>query len=305
VSNTSPTKSITRGKGTAAKNIIHIHFDPHELPNHSGWFEIRLHLNNDYGRPHDKCSCYMMEAKISPIKRIALLLFFVGLVATFQHFLNAKGVCPFLDPDVHPIDPIDDNFVRLTAPINRYFIENPAVVELAQAISSLTLDFGMVLLVTVATTRRSSIQPFLALFLLMTFRFVAQLMAVIPCPPGFLWPKGKIYGYEVPTLFVDYHPANDMFFSGHTGTSLLIGLELWQLDYHRLAMFQLLIILPLISTFVVSVRVHRGIDVVAAILASIAACSIAKHIAEDLDRVIQVHRQVADKETAINSKKNK
>ncbi len=47
-----------------------------------------------------------------------------------------------------------------------------------------------------------------------------------------------IEGVEIPTLFVDYHPANDMFFSGHTGTTLLIALELYQLDYQRLAMVQ-------------------------------------------------------------------
>ena len=115
-------------------------------------------------------------------------------------------------------------------------------------------------------------------------------MAVIPCAPGYIWPVGKIAGFKIPTLFVDYHPANDMFFSGHAGTALVIGWELMQLEYYRCAWCQLLFILPCTCVWVIATRVHRGIDVFAGILAAIAACSISREIADSVDRLIMVHR---------------
>lgn len=84
-----------------------------------------------------------------------------------------------------------------------------------------------------------------------------------------------------------------MFFSGHTGTALVVGLELHELDYIKTAWVQLWVILPLISVWVVSTRVHRGIDVVAAILAGVAASSIAKSMADSIDRRLRVNTTAA------------
>lgn len=110
-----------------------------------------------------------------------------------------------------------------------------------------------------------------------------------------MWPKGKVFSFSIPTLFVDYHPANDMFFSGHTGISLLIGLELLELEYFKLAWFQLFLVFPFISVWVVALRVHRGIDVIAAIFAAIAACGISKTISESVDLQLQIHRKNKNK----------
>lgn len=217
--------------------------------------------------------------------------------------LNAKGTCTFLDPHVYTDDVIDDAFIRFTADLNKHLIANPYLAEAYQAISSLLIDAALLTLLYVGTTRRSSVRPFLSILLFFTFRFIAQIAAVIPCSPGFMWPVGKLFGYEIPTVFVDYEPTNDMFFSGHAGTTMIIGLELFELDYIKLAWFQMSFALPVISVWVVTARAHRGIDVWAGILAAIASCSIAKELAVPLDRELQVSRRIRREAKTIREKK--
>ena len=271
---------------------IQVKFEPQIIPNHSGYFEIRVHRNDEYGTPRAVAPLHILDSPISPLRRLVLVLMFTGFISGFQHYLNAKGQCTFMDPDIHQSDSIDDVFVRYTTKLNRWLINQPEAAEAIQATSSLILDVSVIFLIIVGATRRSTVRPFLAIFLFFTLRFIAQIMAVIPCAPGWLWPEGKYFGYHIPTLFVDYTPANDMFFSGHSGTAVVIGLELFALDYHRLAWFQLVCVFPFLATWVVSLRAHRGIDVFAAVLASISSCSIAKTISDSVDRQLQVNRRL-------------
>ncbi len=178
-----------------------------------------------------------------------------------------------------------------TAPLNRLFVARPAYGELAQAASSLLLDAGVLVLAWCATVRRSSVRSYCALFLFFALRFVAQLAATIPCPPGFIWPRGRVAGLDIPTLFVDYRVANDFFFSGHVGTALVVALELFQLDYNRLAWFYASLVTPYVAVCVVSFRAHRGIDCIAAVLAAITSCSIAEWFGLAVDRALQIRRK--------------
>lgn len=235
---------------------------------------------------------HILDGPISPYGRLILLILIVITTACFQHYLNAKGTCTFLDPHVYTTDVIDDAFIRVTSDLNKRLIANPVLAEAYQAICSLLIDTALLALLYLGTTRRSSVRPFLSILIFFTFRFIAQIAAVIPCSPGFLWPVGKLFGYEIPTVFVDYEPTNDMFFSGHAGTTFIIGLEFFELDYHRLAWFQMTFALPVISVWVVTARAHRGIDVWAGILAAVASCSIAKELAVTLDSELQVSRRI-------------
>ncbi len=138
--------------------------------------------------------------------------------------------------------------------------------------------------------RRSSVRSYVALFVFYGLRFVAQIMAAIPCPPGFVWPHGKILGVSIPSIFVDYENASDFFFSGHTGCAVILGMEFFQLDYHKTAWFFLCVVTPYVATIVVSFRAHRGIDIFAALLAAVVSCSFAKDVGGVLDRTLQVRR---------------
>lgn len=152
--------------------VIKIRLEPWELPNHAGIFEARIHLNNYYGTPDLVASFYMAESPIPFYRKALFLALIVAVVHQFQHFLNAKGSCPHIDPDSP--DVIDDWFVSVTLSLNKWFIANEAWAEAAQALSSFFLDAGLLLLLFLSTTRRSSVRPFLAVFLLQASRFVAQ-----------------------------------------------------------------------------------------------------------------------------------
>ena len=121
----------------AKQNMSKIRFEPHELPNHSGWFELRVHLDGEYGTANAVSKFYMLDNPISSWRRILLMALCCGMIFTFQSLVNEKGTCSFMDPDVHHTDVIEDIVVKWTIPLNKYFIKYPDIAELAQALSSL------------------------------------------------------------------------------------------------------------------------------------------------------------------------
>ena len=183
---------------------------------------------------------------------------------------------------------IEDYALLATESLNHWFITHPTAATALQALCSASIDVSMVTMVVTGAFRRSSTKPFLALFLLMMLRFVAQSAAVMPCAPGFIWPRGALFGWPIPSLFVDYHPSNDYFFSGHTGTVLTAGLQFLDMDYPFLAWVHFGVLLPFTVGLVVSFRAHRGIDVLTGVLAAVAACSMAEKLAVPLDRMLEV-----------------
>merc|ERR1711871_481547 len=76
------------------------------------------------------------------------------------------------------------------------------------------------------------------------------------------------------------------FFSGHCGTVIIAGLEFLAMDHYALGMVHLFVLLPLVAIMVVSFRAHRGIDVVAAVFASVAAVNTAQKLADPIDRML-------------------
>jgi hypothetical protein len=274
------------------RTTVLFHGQSSALPSHSGAFEARVHCNNEYGEPVCKSTIHFLDAPISRVGRGAVLVLFLFTVHLMQLALNSKGGCAYLDPASHT-DVIRDWLSEVTAPLNRLFVAQAAWGEAAQAGSSLLLDAGVLTLAYCATMRRSSVRSYCALFLFFALRFVAQLAATIPCPPGFIWPRGRIAGLDIPTLFVDYRIANDFFFSGHVGTALVVALELFQLDYPRLAWLYASLVTPLLAVLVVSFRAHRGIDCIAAVLAALVSCSVAEQFALAVDRALQIRRRKA------------
>jgi hypothetical protein len=290
---TAPGLSLSRWMylGQGKKNIknntvtIDITIPVGKLPNHGGFFEVRVHRKNGYS-VENKSLVHFLQQPMSRFKRWAFFFSLVALVAVFQEILNNKGTCTYLDPDKHT-DKIDDWGYNATYDLNAYLVANRDVAAACQALSSLFLDGSMLLLLLWGALKRSTVRPFLSLVLFMTFRFIAQIAATIPCAPGYIWPSGKLFGFAIPTIFVDYHPANDMFFSGHTGTLVVAGIQFYTMNFMFVAAIHFLFALPFVATLVVAFRVHRGIDVLAAIFAAIAACSVAENIADPIDRALQ------------------
>jgi len=255
-----------------------------------GHFEARIHpekkLNPLSYKVDTKIRFKIVERSVSHFKRTLFLIFLSFLVGYFQTLLNSKGVCLGKLADPIHLDTIQDHFVDWTQPINDYFHIEPLAAQAAQAISSFFIDLTMILLLFLGGLRRSTVRPFFALFVFMFMRFIAQSIATFPCPRGFLWPVGSMFGVNIPTIFVDYHPANDLFFSGHCGTILVAAIELAAMDYLRTALMELFVVLPFVSVLVVSFRVHRGTDVFAGMFAAIAACAITERFVDPIDYLL-------------------
>ena len=77
---------------------IMVHFNPSSsLPNHAGVFELRIHLENQYGEPVLRSSpIHFLDAPISRIGRVFLMCLFLAVVYLMQKALNAKGSCDFI-----------------------------------------------------------------------------------------------------------------------------------------------------------------------------------------------------------------
>ena len=277
--------------------VLQLVLPPSKLPKHQGNFDVRFHRGNGYGTPELSKQFKLLRRPISMTKRTLVLGMFLIVVALSQNLLNAKGSCPidptFLVPgsvtkDPLPPDCIKDHALLLTTSLNQWFIGHPTTARALQALCSASIDLSMLTMLITGAFHRSSTKPFLALFLLMMLRFVAQSAAVMPCAKSFIWPQGAVFGWSVPSLFVDYHPANDYFFSGHTGTILTASLQFFDMDYPYLAWLHLGVLLPFTIGLVVSFRAHRGIDVITGLLAAVAACSLAEKLAEPLDRMLEV-----------------
>jgi hypothetical protein len=87
----------------AKDGTISVNFNPQSsLPNHEGVFELRVHLNNEYGTPVLRSNpIHFLDAPISKVGRLILMIAFLGIVWFLQHLLNAKGGCDFVDPLTH------------------------------------------------------------------------------------------------------------------------------------------------------------------------------------------------------------
>lgn len=202
--------SETAGAGDLV--AVHVTFPPHLLPPHAGRFEARYHASGLYA-VHARTGFRIVAGKISRWKRCLVFFALLALTAYSQRLLNAKGTCIWRDPMEHADVLLDYAYVY-TAWLNAWLTENWAWAEALQAASSLSLDVFVLILIALGSSRRSSLRPFFSLFNFFLFRFVAQLAAHIPCPPGYIWPSGALFGFPIPTLFVDYHHADDFFFSG-------------------------------------------------------------------------------------------
>ena len=251
---TAPGLSLSRwvylgqGKKKVKNNTasVHIMIPTTKLPNHGGYFHVRIHRKNGY-TVENKTVVHFLDQPVSSYKRWAFFFSLVAIVASFQAVLNSKGTCKYLDPKDH-VDKFFDWGYHMTYDLNGYLVANPDIAEAAQALSSLFLDVSMLGLLIVGALKRSTVRPFLSLVLFMTFRFVAQIAATIPCAPGYIWPKGKLFGISIPTIFVDYHPANDMFFSGHTGTLVVAGIQFYTTNFMFVALLHFLFALPLVAS---------------------------------------------------------
>lgn len=188
---------------------------------------------------------------------IRFLLVALGLVAWFgtQTMIGHK---PF------PEGVIGDAVLDWTAGINRYLGENPAAANALLITSSAGVDFLGVFLLGSSIFGRS-MRPFVALLILFILRQICQGLTALPPPDGMIW---RYPGF--PSLLVTYSVANDLFFSGHTGISIVGAVELARAGGKPMKVVGLLIGAFEVFTVLV-LRAHYFMDVYAGAVTAIVA----------------------------------
>jgi PAP2 superfamily protein len=174
---------------------------------------------------------------------------------------------------------IGDRLHEWTAPLNRFFRENPRRANALLVATSAVIDLlGLFLLVR--SILGPSLRPFLGLAILFAMRQACQGLCRLPAPEGMIWRRPGF-----PSLLVTYGTTSDLFFSGHTAIAVYGGLELARAGGPAAAAVAAAIVLAEAATVLV-LRAHYTMDVFAGAVAALAAYGAAAFLAPGLDRFL-------------------
>ena len=196
------------------------------------------------------------------------LLLFLIVLGTAGYFLSENAIGNQPIPDCG----IDDAILSFFEPLNRFFHAHPGLAD-AQLIAMNTLMDAMTLMLAALSVWKRNIRPYLALGLFFFFRQMMQILISLPLPPEIIW---HYPGF--PSLFQTYQVSNDLYFSGHTGISLIAACELARFNLRWLtALGFSLFAYELIS--VIGLSIHYTMDVYTAIVTVFCVNALSKRAA--------------------------
>lgn len=185
--------------------------------------------------------------------RLVLVAGLIALWFATQRIIGAQGL---------PEGVIGDKVHDWMAPLNRRLLRNRRWARILLITSSLGIDL-LGLSVLYLGVFGSSFRPIVGLFLILILRQGSQYLTALPAPEGMIWEDPG-----VPSLFVTYDVANDLFFSGHTALAVYGGLVLASLGNPILTAAA--VVLGLYEIFVVlALRAHWTMDVYAGIVSAV------------------------------------
>ena len=139
-----------------------------------------------------------------------------------------------------------------------YLKNNTHVIKFHIGLTTFLLDVNIVG-VMASCIWRNNFQAPLLLVAGVILRQTCQFINRLPIPTDMIW-----FDPGIPSLFMVYKVQNDFFFSGHTLTSLILGLELITFDSYLMKIYSVCFILYEII-FVLVTKSHYWMDVYAAI----------------------------------------
>ncbi|MFA5506555.1 MAG: phosphatase PAP2-related protein [Vulcanimicrobiota bacterium] len=185
------------------------------------------------------------------------LILVAGLIVLWfatQKIIGAKGL-----PDDGTIG---DKIHDWMAPLHQKLRANRSWSRVLLITSSLGIDL-LGLCVLYLGIFGESFAPIVGLFLILILRQGSQYLTSLPAPEGMIWDDPG-----VPSLFVTYHVANDLFFSGHTALAVYGALVLASLGSLPLTIAA--VVLGLYEIFaVLALRAHWTMDVYAGAVSAI------------------------------------
>lgn len=187
------------------------------------------------------------------IGRLALVAGLVALWYLTQRLLGQRGL---------PEHGIGDKVHDWMSPLHSYLESHPKAVRALLISSSLGIDV-LGLSILYLGLFGESFAPIAGLAVLFMLRQASQYLTALPPPAGMIWRDPG-----VPSLFVTYGVANDLFFSGHTALAVYGALTLaaaggpiLAVAASALALFEVMAVLAL--------RAHWTMDVYAGLVTAI------------------------------------
>lgn len=190
---------------------------------------------------------------VTVIIRIVLVAGLIALWFATQKIIGSQGL---------PEGQIGDKIHDWMAPLHKKLLTNKSWSRMLLITSSLGIDL-LGLSVLYLGIFGQSFAPIVGLFFILILRQGSQYLTALPAPEGMIWEDPG-----VPSLFVTYHVANDLFFSGHTalavyGTLVLASLGIFPLTLAAVA-------LGLYEIFaVLALRAHWTMDVYAGAVSAV------------------------------------
>ena len=174
---------------------------------------------------------------------------------------------------------IGDRLLEWSAPLHRLLLANPRWADRVLIVTSAIIDLlGLFLLLRAIFG--PSIRPFLGLLIVFALRQLCQGLCSLPCPDGMIWRDPGL-----PSLFVTYGTASDLFFSGHTAIAVYGSIELALWGGPAFAAVGVLIALVEASAVLV-LRAHYTMDVFAGAVTALWVATVAQGLATQVDGLL-------------------
>ncbi|QKF94172.1 hypothetical protein QKU48_gp0714 [Fadolivirus algeromassiliense] len=177
------------------------------------------------------------------------------LLFLFLHiFWNATQT--FLENDLHNNTVIIDRLHSSNIVINiqNYLINNKQIMDMCFIITTLLIDLHVFYFVY-DFFANNNIKPMYLLVGGILLRQLCQYINRLPSPENVIW-----YDPGFPTFVMNYNVANDFFFSGHTLSSLIFGIELLSSKYSIVKIYAVVYMVFEI-TFVIVTHAHYFMDI--------------------------------------------
>lgn len=209
---------------------------------------------------------------------------YVTLSFLLSGFLFVKITEALIGAMTPPQGVIFDRLHEWTSPLNYFFHQHPLAANFVLITTSFWIDAG-ILFLSLRALFGPTIRPFLELFLFGLLRQSLQFLVTLPIPQGIIWANPGF-----PSFMVNYSIQHDLYFSAHTGISLLVVLELLRTEkkwLYRTGIFFFAYVMITLITF----RIHYTMDVFTGLFVALTIHLISKEMALSFDQWMQrIHK---------------
>lgn len=185
------------------------------------------------------------------------------------------------------VDCIEDLALMSTHKLNEFFHFDKTSAKVLLIVSSLSVDFIMIILGVLWVTKGNSWRVFISLLALYILKFLIQFVFQERIPDGFLW---EYPGF--PSIMVSYLKTNDFFFCIPVGFLTIAILEFWKIEsYYMLASAVLTLFLQIFSR--ISLRGNYIIDMISAIILAHYIFMLADDYAPFVDSWVKIDEEIS------------